>query len=115
MWMSIQCHAQDRFLTNYWQWEGPGLLTDYLQHLAATGPNVDILRDFLSDGASVHIRDHEGHTPLFLAAKVGLQEHVSLLRGAGAHLHPDEIAEAEAELESKRNPECWTMATTADT
>ncbi|CAI6298309.1 unnamed protein product [Periconia digitata] len=60
-------------------------------HLAATGPNVEILHDFLSQGASVHLRNRSGHTPLFLAAAAGKADHVKVLKGAGAHLHSDEM------------------------
>jgi lysophospholipase len=55
---------------------------------------VAILKEFLVHGASVHIRNREGHTPLFLAANAGLKEHVEALKEAGAHLHPDEMAAA---------------------
>ncbi|KAF2246181.1 asparaginase-domain-containing protein [Trematosphaeria pertusa] len=63
-------------------------------HLAATGPNVEILRDFLEQGASVHLRNRSGNTPLFLAAAAGLKDHAEILRYAGAHLHSDEMAAA---------------------
>ena len=63
----------------------------------------------------MHLRNHRGsdkyagrevghsHTPLFLAARTGLAEHVRLLREAGAHLFPGELAEAinEAKMEAK--------------
>lgn len=64
------------------------------QHIASTSPNVAILKEFLVHGASVHIRNREGHTPLFVAANAGLKEHVGALKEAGAHLHPDEMAAA---------------------
>ncbi|KAI9822663.1 MAG: hypothetical protein M1827_000382 [Pycnora praestabilis] len=74
--------------------------TDYSgntpMHLASCGPNLDILRDFLSQGASVHLRNRTGRTPLFLAANAALKEHVLLLRQSGAHLHADELAIARA-------------------
>ncbi|KAI9753432.1 MAG: hypothetical protein M1835_000994 [Candelina submexicana] len=60
-------------------------------HLAASGPNIEILRNFLSQGASVHLRNKQGRTPLFLAAHAGLKEHVMLLRKSGAHLHSTEL------------------------
>ncbi|KAF2841311.1 asparaginase-domain-containing protein [Patellaria atrata CBS 101060] len=63
-------------------------------HIAATSPNVEILREFLSQGASVHMRNREGRTPLFLAADAGLKDHVRLLREAGAHFHLDEMNSA---------------------
>ena len=63
----------------------------FLQHLAATGPNVEILRDFLGQGASVHLRNRSGHTPLWLAAAAGLVDQVRVLKAAGAHLHSDEM------------------------
>lgn len=64
-----------------------------VKHLAAVGPNISILRDFLEQGASVHLRNHAGHTPLFLAADAGHEEHVKALSEAGAHLHPGEVGE----------------------
>jgi 60kDa lysophospholipase len=78
--------------------------------LAAKGPNLEVLRDFLSHGASVHLRNKEGHTPLFLAAAAGLKDHVILLREAGAHLHPDEV-QAMADSSEKLESECWKLAT----
>lgn len=64
------------------------------QHLAATSPNVEILRDFLAQGASVHLRNRSAHTPLYLAAAAGLHDHVQMLKDAGAHLHSDEVSAA---------------------
>jgi lysophospholipase len=52
------------------------------------------LRDFLAQGASVHLRNRSGHTPLYLAAAAGLRQHVEILKEAGAHLHSDEMAAA---------------------
>jgi 60kDa lysophospholipase len=63
-------------------------------HLAATGPNVEVLRLLLQKGASVHLRNKLGNSPLFLAADAGSERHVQLLRQAGAHLHQDEAAMA---------------------
>ncbi|KAI5803486.1 asparaginase-domain-containing protein [Peziza echinospora] len=61
-------------------------------HIAATSPCPDILREFLKQGASVHLRTmQDGHTPLFLAAENGLVENVRCLREAGAHLHAEEV------------------------
>lgn len=86
-----------------------GILTlIYSQHLAATSPNLTILRDFLLHGASVHLRNRAGHTPLFLAANAGLHEHVSLLRQSGAHLHTDE--NEAAELHARQRPGIWKLA-----
>lgn len=56
---------------------------------------MDILREFLEQGASVHLRNRSGHTPLYLAAAAGLGDHVSMLLHAGAHLHSDETAAAQ--------------------
>jgi len=60
-------------------------------HLAAVGPEPQILRDLLMRGASVHTRNRANHTPLYLAEKLmksggGNEECVKLLREAGAHL-----------------------------
>ncbi|KAF1954234.1 asparaginase-domain-containing protein [Byssothecium circinans] len=76
-------------------------------HLAATGPNVDILRDFLEQGASVHLRNRSGNTPLFLAAAAGLRDHVEILKGAGAHLHTDETAAASMHASEGDGSEIW--------
>lgn len=70
------------------------LLTTPKQHIATTSPNEEILRFFLSQGASVHLRNRAGHTPLFLAAQAKQLEYVKLLREAGGHLHNEELSEA---------------------
>ncbi|KAF1993471.1 asparaginase-domain-containing protein [Amniculicola lignicola CBS 123094] len=81
-------------------------------HLAATGPNIDILRDFLAQGASVHLRNRSGNTPLFLAAAAGLRDHVEILREAGAHLHTDEMAAARLHaVEDDGNAPVWALVT----
>ncbi len=79
-------------------------------HLAATGPSLEILRYFLSLGASVHIRNFtgSGRTPMFLAANAGLVPHVLLLRQAGAHLHTEELETAG--LHAQQRPEAWALA-----
>ncbi|KAK0637782.1 60 kDa lysophospholipase [Lasiodiplodia hormozganensis] len=79
-------------------------------HLAASGPNVEILREFLSQGASVHLRNREGHTPLYLAAHAGQGDHVRLLREAGAHLHAEETASASLHAVEKGCAEVWRLA-----
>ncbi|KAH0564962.1 hypothetical protein GP486_001656 [Trichoglossum hirsutum] len=84
-------------------------------HLAATGPNVEILREFLSQGASVHLRNRDGRTPLFLAAKVGSTDNILLLRRSGAHLHTIELQIAGAlrrreEEETGQISEAWELA-----
>ncbi|KAF2140334.1 uncharacterized protein K452DRAFT_289077 [Aplosporella prunicola CBS 121167] len=83
-------------------------------HLAASGPNVEILREFLSQGASVHIRNGEGHTPLFLAAQAGLRDHVRLLREAGAHFHADERAAARQLASDTGEKGAWEAAGVRD-
>jgi lysophospholipase len=80
-----------------------------MQHLAATSPNVDILRDFLGQGASVHLRNRSGHTPLYLAAAAGLEDHVQTLIDAGAHLHSDEVSAARMHAEGDGNAEVWKL------
>jgi lysophospholipase len=81
------------------------------QHLAATSPNVEILRDFLAQGASVHLRNRGGTTPLFLSASAGLRDHVQTLVDAGAHLHSDEVSAAKLHAsEGDGNAEVWKLA-----
>ncbi|KAE8156493.1 asparaginase-domain-containing protein [Aspergillus tamarii] len=77
-------------------------------HLAATSPSLSILRFLLMQGGSVHIRNRNNRTPLFLAANAGLSEHVMLLRKSGAHLHSDE--RTAAQLLARRRPGVWGLA-----
>ncbi|KAJ5104610.1 hypothetical protein NUU61_001957 [Penicillium alfredii] len=77
-------------------------------HLAATSPAISILHFLLSQGGSVHLRNRNGHTPLFLAANAGLPDQVLLLRKSGAHLHSDE--RPAAELLARRRPGIWGQA-----
>ena len=76
--------------------------------MAATAPDVEILRMLLTEGASVHLRNNTGRTPLFLSANAGLKEHVSLLKRSGAHLHADELIFAK--FHAQHSPEIWSMA-----
>lgn len=78
------------------------------QHIAATGPSLEVLRILLSKGASVHLRNKTGRTPLFLAANAQLAEHVCLLRESGAHLHADELDIAR--LLAQQGPSTWQAA-----
>ena len=59
-------------------------------HMAVLGPDAVILRELLRRGASVHVRNRAGNSPLFLAQQLGATEHEELLREAGAHLHAAE-------------------------
>ncbi|KAB5563272.1 asparaginase-domain-containing protein [Coniochaeta sp. 2T2.1] len=59
-------------------------------HLAAVGPEPEVLRELLVRGASVHARNRADNTALWLAEKIGHYEHVRLLKGAGARLWPGE-------------------------
>lgn len=61
-------------------------------HLAAVGPNIDILREVLTRGASVHSRNLANNTPLYLAEKMGKEKCVQLLKETGAHLWQEEEA-----------------------
>ncbi|KAF2403131.1 asparaginase-domain-containing protein [Trichodelitschia bisporula] len=79
-------------------------------HFAATGPNPSILRSFLKAGASVHLRNRGGRTPLFLAAAAGLVDNVRLLREAGAHLHGGEIRAARSARDEDGNRGVWEVA-----
>ncbi len=58
-------------------------------HLAAVGPDPLVLRELLTRGASVHVRNRANNTPLYLAEKMGNGECVRLLKEAGAHLWLD--------------------------
>lgn len=78
------------------------------QHIAAQTSSLEILRYFLLHGASVHLRNNAGRTPLFLAANAGLSDHVVLLRKSGAHLHAEE--RALAEIQARRRPGVWALA-----
>jgi lysophospholipase len=60
-------------------------------HLAAVGPDSRVLKELLKRGASVHVRNLAGHTPLWLAQKVGNVSNVEMLTEVGALLHPDEV------------------------
>ena len=59
-------------------------------------------------GASVHLRNNIGRTPLFLSAAAGLGEQVSLLKRSGAHLHADELSNAR--LHAQSSPDIWSVA-----
>ena len=65
-------------------------------HVAAVCPSIDILRELLARGASVHVRNRAGNSALFLARKVGNWEVVELLEEVGAHLHVEEVEWLEA-------------------
>ncbi|GAM85130.1 hypothetical protein ANO11243_031340 [Dothideomycetidae sp. 11243] len=95
-----------------WLWNHKDEGGNTALHLASTGPNVDILGDFLTQGASVHVRNRDGHTPLFLAAQSGKAENVALLLKAGAHLHAEEISVADqvARKASGNKRELWKSA-----
>ncbi|RAL62841.1 hypothetical protein DID88_004683 [Monilinia fructigena] len=83
-------------VTNILDHDRAGLLqtTDYVGntalHLAAVGPSVDVLKELLKRGASVHVRNRGGNTPLFLARKAGAKELVKILEAAGGHLWVEE-------------------------
>ncbi|KAF9885412.1 hypothetical protein FE257_012934 [Aspergillus nanangensis] len=77
-------------------------------HLAASSPGLPILHFLLLQGGSVHLRNRNGRTPLFLAANAGLAEHVLLLRKSGAHLHSEE--QTAAHLLARRRPGVWGLA-----
>lgn len=69
-----------------------------------------MLKEMLNLGASVHLRNRNGRTPLFVAAHAGLPHHVEALREAGAHLHSDELATAKIFSKSDPHPDVWTLA-----
>ncbi|KAL8827890.1 MAG: hypothetical protein Q9191_002918 [Dirinaria sp. TL-2023a] len=78
-------------------------------HIASTGASLEILRILLLKGASVHIRNKGGRTPLFVAANAGLHEHVVLLRQSGAHFHADELETAKMQS-GDRHAATWHLA-----
>ena len=82
--------------------------TSLAQHIASISSHLEILRILLLKGASVHLRNMTGHTPMFMAVEAGLADHVSLLRESGAHLHPDELRAAKSL--SKSDPDLWVAA-----
>jgi hypothetical protein len=43
-----------------------------------------------------------------------LKDYVTLLRDAGAHLHPDEIVDAKEKARESSDKECWTIAIQED-
>lgn len=101
----------NQFLLNQFDYSGNTPL-----HLAAISPNLEILRDFLSQGASVHLRNRDGRTPLFLAADSGRLDNVVLLAESGAHLHAEEkemaavLKKRAAEAGDKFKQEAWRIA-----
>jgi lysophospholipase len=56
-----------------------------------SGDCAEVLKELLSRGASVHVRNNAGNSPLFLAKKVGNEKAVGMLEEAGAHLHVEEV------------------------
>jgi lysophospholipase len=72
-------------------------------HLATVDNRNSNASLLLSLGASVHVRDALGHTPLFYAARSGNVELVDMLVGAGAHL-------AQGEKESGDVVAAWSEA-----
>lgn len=70
-------------------------------HLAAVGDSEAILRNLLHRGASVHVRNRAGNSPLYLATKSGRVYFASILKEAGALLH---IEEAENLTPGTRTP-----------
>ncbi|PWN44635.1 asparaginase-domain-containing protein [Ceraceosorus guamensis] len=59
-------------------------------HVAAARGHTSSMSVLLHAGASVHLRDSAGHSPLFLAARCGHVDAVRLLKQAGAHFKNDE-------------------------
>lgn len=104
-----QSHDSDgSFILNKQDYSGNTAL-----HLAATGSNIEILKHFLMEGASVHIRNYTGNggrTPLFMAANAGLKEHVELLRRSGAHLHSGEMEVAKLHATKEGQEHIWNLA-----
>ncbi|KAI9250476.1 asparaginase-domain-containing protein [Phascolomyces articulosus] len=55
-------------------------------HVASREGHTEIIEFLLLHGASIHIRDRLGHTPLFVAVAEKRANVVTILRAAGAHL-----------------------------
>lgn len=60
-------------------------------HVACREGNFKIVEYLLLHGASIHVRDKSGHTPLFDAIVEKRVQVVKILRDAGAHLAKSEI------------------------
>ncbi|CAG8518882.1 9763_t:CDS:10 [Dentiscutata erythropus] len=60
-------------------------------HIACTGGYHKIVRFLLEHGASVHMRDRFGHTPLYEAARNKRRDVINILREAGAHFNESEL------------------------
>ncbi|KFX98432.1 hypothetical protein O988_04338 [Pseudogymnoascus sp. VKM F-3808] len=75
------------------------LARDYAEntalHLAAVSGEVEVVRELLRRGASVHERNAAGNTPLGLADKAGRVQNAALLKEAGAMLHIEEKERAD--------------------
>jgi lysophospholipase len=90
-------HGDLETVENVLEGDQHGLLEakDYAEntalHLAAVGPDPQVLKELLKRGASVHVRNRASNTPLFLAKQVNAKEHIKLLMEAGAHLHVEEL------------------------
>ncbi|KAH8914941.1 asparaginase-domain-containing protein [Atractiella rhizophila] len=68
-------------------------------HIASSAGILSNVTLLLESSASVHLRDKNGHTPLFLAATLGHEDVVKALVKAGAHLGDGEISRGEVGLE----------------
>ncbi|KAL7635038.1 UNVERIFIED_CONTAM: hypothetical protein RMT77_014023 [Armadillidium vulgare] len=55
-------------------------------HVAVSEGDEEVVRWLLENGASVHLRDSNGHTPLWTAVEKDNMNIISLLRKTGAHL-----------------------------
>lgn len=60
-------------------------------HVACREGHFEIVEYLLLHGASIHVRDKSGHTPLFDAVVEKRAEVVNILREAGAHLAESEL------------------------
>jgi lysophospholipase len=70
-------------------------ITDYSGntplHVACSNGEIEVVKYLLLNGASVHLQNARGHTPIFESIMAGHLDIVQLLRQAGGHLNLSEL------------------------